>query len=104
MISTRILIFSFGWTRKKMERRNLIFIPWIPLPFFLAKTAAAKEAPMDSALDSLEFLGTFEGAGTKDFDPLDLADLPEDKKAPKKPPSGKPAEERKKIEEKGSPR
>ena len=75
-----------------MERRNLTLIPWISLPFFLAKTAAAKEAPKDSALVSFEFLETFEGAGTKDFAPWDLADLPEDKKAPKKPPSGKSAD------------
>jgi hypothetical protein len=87
-----------------MERRNLILTPWISLPFFLDRNAVTKETPKDSPLDSLEFLGTFEGAGTKHFDPLDLADLPEDTKGPKKPPSGRSAEERKKIEEKGSPR
>ena len=81
-----------------MESRNLIFTPWIPRLFFLAGTAAAKETPKDFDLD---LRGTFKGAGSKDFGPLDLADLPEDKKALKKPPSGKSAEE---IEGKGSQR
>jgi hypothetical protein len=87
-----------------MERRNLILTPWISLPFFLFGTAAAKETPKDPDLNFIEFLGTFEGAGAKDFGPLGLAELSEDKKALKKPPSGKSAEERKKIEGKGSPR
>jgi hypothetical protein len=87
-----------------MERRNLIFTPWISLPLFLAGTAAAEETPKDPDLDFIEVLGMFEGPGSKDFGPLDLAELPDDKKALKKPPSGKSAEERKKIERKGCQR
>lgn len=68
-----------------------------------AGNGEAKEAPHASDLEFLEFLGTFDGA-QKNFDPLELSDLPGDGKVSTDTLRKKPAEEKKKTEGKGSQR
>jgi len=88
-----------------MERRNFIVTPWASPLFFPAGSAPAKEMPENPALlFPGEFQGTFDGAVSKDFGPLEFLVLPEKKKVLKRPPSGGSGEEREKIDGKGSRR
>ena len=86
-----------------MGHRNIILTSWLSRPFFPAGTGAPEKTAKDPDLDFLDS-GTFEGAGGKDLGPLGLADWPKDGKAPNKPPSGKSAEKRERIEGKGTRR
>jgi len=79
-----------------------------PRRFFLVLISAllsgngeTKEAPQAPDLEFLEFLGTFDGA-QKNFDPLELSDLPGDGKASADTLHKKSSEETKKTEGKGS--
>jgi len=85
-----------------MRLRNFFFI--IILTAFLTKSAGAKGVPQAPDPEFLEFLGTFEGDGKRDMDPMDLADLPGDEKAPVKSPPKKSGEEKEKTEGKGNQR
>ncbi len=102
MIFTTISNSSAGWPRKKMGGRVIICGGLILLSFFPAGNPAAKEERKEPDLDFLQFLEAFEGPGGKAFDPLDLMAFREERKAPKKPPPGKSAEE--KNERKGNQR
>jgi len=77
----------------------------IVLAAFLAESAGAKEeVPQSPDLELLEFLGTFEGDGKKDIDPMDLADLPGDEKTTTQSPQKKSVKEKEKKEGKGTQR
>lgn len=69
----------------------------------LAGNGETKEAPEAADLEFLEFLGTFDGA-QKNFDPLELSDLPGDEKPSADALRKKSSEEKKKTEGKGSQR
>jgi hypothetical protein len=84
-----------------MGLRRSVFVL---IAVLFAGTGETKEAPQASDLEFLEFLGTFQGTGQKNFDPLDLADLPRDGKPSADPWQKKSSEEKKKTEGKGSQR
>ncbi len=70
----------------------------------LARNGEAKEVSQASDLEFLEFLGTFDGTGQRNFDPLDLSDLQGNGKASVDSPKKKSSEEKEKTEGKGSQR
>jgi len=79
----RTLNSTVGWRRAAMNARLLVCILFLGVGCGIA---VAKDAlPPD--LEMLEFLGTFETAGGKDFDPLLLEGEPRAVKQPQKPES-----------------
>lgn len=65
-----------------------------------AAVAGAREAPPRPDMDLLEYLGTFETAGGKAVDPMELREMPPPNKSLQRPAPDRKSREKKKTEKK----